>query len=439
VDELLEVAAGRTQKLAVSMPPRHGKSELVSRYLPAWWLGVKPNDRVILASYEASFAATWGAKARDALAEYGPDLFGVGVRTDSRASDAWRTAAPYEGGMFAVGEGGPLTGKGANLLILDDLVKNAEEAASEAHREHAWDWWRSTARTRLEPGGRVIAIGTRWHEDDIIGRILREAQAEGEPWRILNLPALAEDLDPLGRMPGEALWPARYDAAALDRIRREVGAYYWAAMYQGRPAPLEGGLFKRAWFRYQDPPADGLLRFAAVDLAASTKQTADYTVVLVLGLRSDGTMFVLDVIRRRLEGPEIISTLKATCRKHGLVFVGVEKAGFQLALIQIARAEGIPVRELEADKDKVARALAATPFVEAGRVIFPKAAPWLGELEQELLGFPNATHDDQVDALAYAVRLASQMLTLYDPVPPAQRAQASPIERNGLRRPEGWR
>lgn len=411
--ELLEVAAGRCRRLVVSMPPRSGKSELVSRYFPAWWLGVRPNDRVILASYEASFAASWGAKARDVLREHGPDVFGVSVRADARAGDRWELAPPHAGGMTAVGEGGALTGKGANLLVLDDVIKNAEEAASRAHREHAWEWWRSTARTRLEPGGAVVVVGTRWHEDDLIGRVLRDAEGGGEPWRVLNLPALAEEGDSLGRKPGEALWPERYDVAALEAARRDVGSYYFAAMYQGRPAPLDGGIFKRAWFRHEDPPPlEELLRFATVDLAASTRETADYTVILVAGVDRKGRLYVLDVVRARLEGPAIVPAMKRAVVRWNLAVVGIERVAFQLALVQQARAEGVPVRELSPDKDKVARALAATAAFEGGDVVFPKAAPWLEELESELLSFPNGRHDDQVDCAAFAVALRSGLGSL---------------------------
>jgi predicted phage terminase large subunit-like protein len=430
--ELLEVAAGRTRRLVISMPPRHGKSELVSRYFPAWWLGSRPNDRIILASYEASFAATWGAKARDVLREFGPSIFGVEVRSDARASDRWDLAPPHAGGMVAVGEGGSLTGRGANLLIVDDLVKNAEEASSKAHREHAWDWWRSTARTRLEPGGAVVVVGTRWHEDDVIGRLIREGQEDGEPFRVINLPAVAEENDQLGRKPGEALWPERFDVAALEKTKREVGSYVWAAMYQGRPAPLEGGLFKRAWFRHEDPPPfESLIRFATVDLAASTKASADFTVVLVAGLDMRGRVHILDVDRRRLEGPQLIPAIKHAVDRWKLSIVGIEKVAFQLALIQQARAAGIYVRELEADRDKVARALMASAALEAGDVLFPKSAHWLGELEAELLGFPNSTHDDQVDALCYAIAMRSTLgaATWWNgaPVTPAQTERQRPM------------
>lgn len=209
------------------MPPRHGKSEMASRYTPAWYLGRYPNRRVILASYEADYAASWGRKARDLLEEHGSSLFGVCVRQDSHAANRW-DLADHNGGMTTAGVGGAITGRGADLLIIDDPVKSVEEAESETYRARTWDWWRGVALTRLEPGGSVILVMTRWHEDDLAGRILQEDSAN---WRVLSLPAIASDDldDPLDREPGEPLWPERYDADALARRRQEMGSRLFEA------------------------------------------------------------------------------------------------------------------------------------------------------------------------------------------------------------------
>jgi hypothetical protein len=242
---LLDTAAGRTRRLMVFAPPRHGKSQLVSVYLPAWFLGVYPDKRVILSSYEASFAAGWGRKVRDILAEHGEAVFGLKLRSDSTAADRWDLAG-HAGGMMTAGVGGPLTGKGADLFILDDPVKNAEEAMSQALRDKCWDWFLSTAYTRLEPGAAVVLIMTRWHPDDLSGRILARQEETGALWDVVSLPALAEADDPLGRKPGEALWPERYPVESLNEIRSTQGSMWFQAMYQQSPTLPEGNLFKRS-------------------------------------------------------------------------------------------------------------------------------------------------------------------------------------------------
>lgn len=255
--KLVDVAEGRTRRLIVTMAPRHGKSECISKYFPAWYIGRFPERRVILTSYEADFAANWGRKVRDLLDEFGPEYFGVRVRRDSSAANRWDLEG-HAGGMVTAGVGGPITGRGADIFICDDPIKNAEEAASEAIRERNKDWWRSTAYTRLEPGGSAVIVCTRWHHDDLAGWLIAGGAGDGDgaasAWEVLNLPALAEDDDPLGREPGEALWPERYDRAALDEIRRSanVGEYFFAAMYQGRPVPKSGGMFKTSWFSIVD-------------------------------------------------------------------------------------------------------------------------------------------------------------------------------------------
>ena len=252
-EKLQEIAFGDTKRLMVFLPPRHGKSMLVSHYFPAWYLGMFPDKRVILTAYEADFAATWGRRARDVLNEYGNTVFGIEVNNKSSAANRWDIKG-HSGGMVTAGVGGPITGKGADILIIDDPVKNAEEANSQTYRDKTWEWYQSTAYTRLEPNGSIILIMTRWHEDDLAGRILHQIeQDKGEHWEIINLPAIAEDHDILGRNIGEPLWPGRYDLNELERIKYTTGSYWWSALYQQRPQPPEGGLLKRSWIKYYQP------------------------------------------------------------------------------------------------------------------------------------------------------------------------------------------
>lgn len=391
------------------MPPRHGKSEMVSHWFPVWLLTRWAHLRIILASYEAEFAASWGRRVRNTVNDISPGL----IEADSRAADRWTTSAG--GGMTTAGVGGPITGRGANVLIIDDPVKNAEEAESPTYRERAWEWWTSTAYTRLEPDGVVVLLQTRWHEDDLAGRILSRS---GETWTHVDLPALAEPGDALGRAAGEALWPERYSREALLGIQREVGSRVWSALYQQKPVPASGGLFKREWLdrcRYRvvgedvfevkgvRVPLSSMRRFSTVDLAASVKTTADYTVIATFGVTPAGDVIVLDVRRERMEGPDIVPAMRAAAQRWKPAALWVEKVGFQLALIQWARREGLPVRELVPDRDKVARALPLSAAFEGERFLLPAYAPWVDVVVGELLSFPLGTHDDTVDALAYGL------------------------------------
>lgn len=423
---LLDLARpGGCRRLLISMPPRHGKSELVSATFPVWWLGNRPDDRIILASYEADFAATWGRRVRDTLDEYGYDLFGIRLRQDSSAANRFDIGG-HRGGMVTAGVGGAITGRGAHLLIIDDPVKSAEDAQSDTLSQRIWDWYRSTARTRLEPGGAIVIVMTRWHENDLAGRLLNDP--DGEQWEVLNFPALAEDNDPFGREPGEALWPERFDVGALEQTRKALGSYLFSSLYQGRPAPLDGNVFKRSWFRYWTPggttkptykllqpegdpkfvPVASCRRFITVDLAISQRQTADFTVASVWALSKQRDLILLDRFRGRIPGPEQVPMLKRLHQEWEPDFIGIESVAFQMAIIQQARSKGLPIRELKADRDKVSRALIAAARMEGGQIFFPAASRWLDEWESELLLFPNGRHDDQVDTLSYGALEATR-------------------------------
>jgi predicted phage terminase large subunit-like protein len=419
------------RKLAVAMPPRHGKSEMISRYTPAWFVTRYPDFKVLSTSYEGEFAATWGRKARE-LVEAHPEL-GVKVSSASKAAAQWELAG-RKGGMNTAGAGGPITGKGGQLLIIDDPVKNAADAASELMRERTWDWYRSVFVNRGEPGlpaggPCIIVLQTRWHEDDLMGRLLRE---EPDDWFLLSLPALAGPADPLGRLPGEPLWPERYDLAALEELRKSSGPYVWASLFQQSPSIEGGGLFRVDALRYQQTshtekgsfvrliqpegppkvvPWSQLGRFMVVDLAASLRTTADYSVYAHFGVTPDKDLVLLDVFRARIEGAEHMQTLERLYNAWKPRFCGIERATYGLSLIQTAARTGrIPIRELKPDFDKVSRAYAAGALAEAGKLYLPKDAPWLSDWVSELVGFPNATHDDCVDVTAYAAFMVNQQL-----------------------------
>lgn len=389
-------------------------------YFPTWYLGKYPDNRIILTSYAAELAEGFSRKSRNLMAEVGQDIFGVTTAEDLWARDRWDIEG-HRGGMVAAGIGGPITGRGANIAIIDDVIKNHEEANSPTYRQKVWDWYKTTLYTRLEPGGAIILVMTRWHEDDLAGRLLKEAENDGDQWVVLRLPATAEEGDVLGRRPGEALWPERFDEEELARIKRAVGSYVYAAMYQQKPQPASGNLFKRSWFRYfqedgefyilERPEGQHRVKKAAcwifqtVDPAATEKETSSYFVCSTWAVTPEKDLLLLDVFRERAETTKHKAVLKAQRDRWSPAFQGVENKTFGLNIIQEAKKEGAPIKPLEADSDKVARALPASARYEAGTVYHRMDAHWLEEYENELLAFPKGKWNDQVDTAAYAAKV----------------------------------
>lgn len=415
-EKLLEVADGRCWRLMISMPPRHGKSELASKFFPAWFLGRYPDKRVILCSYEADFAASWGRKVRNTLTDHGQEVFGVRVAQDSSAASRWDIAS-HAGGMITAGVGGPITGRGADLLIIDDPVKNSEEAESSTIRERTWDWYRSTAYTRLEPGGAVIIIQTRWHEDDLSGRLLREQANGGDQWDEVILPAEAEENDPLGRAPGEALWPDRYPLDRLQEIARTLGSYLYSALFQQRPQPAGGQVFRRDHFRYAHKDGDAYVlrrstgethvpisrcwRFQTIDPSGSVKETADYFVIMTFDVTPANELIIVDIVRTRAETTNHERMLDDARTRLSPLYQAVESKTFGLNIYQSFKRKGRAIRELKADADKAFRARPVSIQMENEAVFFLEGIEHLAEFEHELLAFPKGAHDDMVDALAY--------------------------------------
>lgn len=407
----------------VAMPPRHGKSYMISYWGLVWALEQNPELRVGVLTYEADFAMSWGRRVRDTIIAHQARL-AVSVVRDMAAAQRWSTGEG-EGGMVTAGVGGPLTGRGLDLCVIDDPVKNAEQARSPTYRNHCWEWWTDTVQTRLEPGASVILVMTRWNEDDLAGRLIREGG-----WEVISLPALAEDEDPLDRKRGEALWPERYPSDCEKFVEAKRYPRTWAALYQQRPAPEEGNIFKRSHFRYvrDEGPLyvlglpDGKTRTVVksacwlaqtADTALEAKKDSDYTAITTWAVcpqPDEGRppdVILIDVYRERLEVPDQWPTMIAQRQKHHAVnfrWWGVEKKGSGHGLFQIARRAGIPLRELKADTDKVTRAMPLAMGYESGRVYHLHGAPWLEAWESELLGFPNGAHDDQVDAGAHFMR-----------------------------------
>lgn len=401
-------------------PPQHGKSELVSVRLPAFWLGRRPDDPVILASYGADLAE-WKSRQVRQIVEGGEfrALFPeIATRRDSRAVNQWQIAE-RRGFLKAVGVGGPVTGHGALLGVIDDPFENWEQAQSVTHRNRVWEWYRGTFRTRIWEGGAIILIMTRWHEDDLAGRLL---QQDAGLWRVLRLPALAETPaerdtnnaklhlgvglpDPLGRAPGAALCPGRFSVAALAALKTDVGSLVWSAEYQGAPTLPEGGMFKRAWLPIVDaaPAAGKTVRYWD---KAATSGGGDFSVGAKLRRGEDGGYYVLDVARGQWSAGERNRVMAQTAALDGPeceIWVEQEpgSGGRESAEDSLRLLAGYTVHREPVTGEKSVRAMPLAAQAEAGNVHLVRGA-WNGPFIEELTAFPTGTNDDQVDAASGA-------------------------------------
>jgi len=417
-------------RLMIFLPPRHSKSRMCSEEYPAWCLMRDPDIQVIETSYSAELSQDFSRRARNRVAEFGPVLFGaeVLVAKDSAAVGRWGIANHNTGGVVAQGVGGAITGRGGHINIIDDPFKNAEEANSKTIRDKVEEWYKTVLRTRLMPGGAIILIMTRWHEDDLAGRLLKSQKDGGEEWMVINIPALAEsDDDPLGRSEGEAIWPDWYGRDYLLSTKEAMGSYLFSALYQQRPRPDEGAIFKRSFISYFDTDEgvytlhrhDGLVdryaiedcwRFQTCDPSASAKASADFFVLSTWAVTPRADLLLLDVLRIRIEGAEQKRLLRDGYTRWSPQLQGIETKAMGLTLFQECRNEGLPVYELKAEVDKTMRSLPAAARYEAGKVFHKRGAGWLGDLEDELLSFPMGMHDDQVDTVSYAAILLADVI-----------------------------
>lgn len=419
------VVAGEIHRLMLFAPPQHGKTELVSIRLPAFFLGKRPDEPVILTSYAASLALRNSRHTRRTLnsAQYKRLFPDVCINPRSRSVEHWEIDGK-RGGLVAAGVGGPITGFGAKLAIIDDPFKNFEQAQSETYREMVWEWWRTTFRPRVWEDGAIVLIMTRWHKDDLAGRLLKQ---QADQWTILRLPAIAEtqkerdtndkllglpigQSDPLGRDPEEPLSPERYGLGTLLELQRDIGSYAWAAEYQGSPQPMEGNLAKRHWFEIVDQaPRAVKARVRAWDFAATEKKAGkadpDYTVGTRMSVLQ-GIYYVEDVIRERV-GPGAVERLaRQTADIDGKkVRIRLEQepgaSGKLFVATMIKVLDGWNVGAEPSTGDKIIRAMPFLAQAEAGNVRLVRGA-WNEEWLGEMCSVPHAPHDDQWDSAAAA-------------------------------------
>ena len=391
---------GDIDRLMVFAPPRHGKSDEANVYFPPWVMGRNPDWHIISTSYSQTKANDVGRKVRNQL----DDKLHQAVFPDCRIADDMKSIQHFSteqgGEYYSMGSGGTVVGRGGKLIIIDDPIKDRASAESKLEREKLKTWYRGVAYTRLAPKGRILLINTRWHEDDLSGWQLKEFASEG--WVVLNMPAIAEDNDILGRKPGEALWPEAYPLEALGRIRNVIGSYEWNAQYQQRPVSAEGSIIKHEWLRKYDTAKD-LPQFQKIVLSCDTAfkatELADPTAILVWGVTRN-EYYLLDVLCRRMEFHELKRTITMMYQKWSASACLVEDRSSGQSLIQeFKRISPIPVIPIKTmNIDKVTRFSSVSHYFESGTILLPTSAPWLVDYETQITSFPYDKHDDMVDA-----------------------------------------
>jgi predicted phage terminase large subunit-like protein len=434
-EKLEAVARGEIKRLRIHMPPRHGKSELASKRFPAFFMGRYPTRHVIAASYNSDLAADFGREVRNIVGSprYRA-VFDTTLAEDSSAANRWHT---NEGGMYAaVGIGTATTGRGAHVFLIDDPFKDREEADSQNQREKVWRWYTSTAYTRLESDirrgditeddelwhdllddigegkaepfeGAIVLICTRWHEDDLAGRLEASQSNDGEEWETLDLPAILSD--------GRALWSAKYPIERLHKIRATIGERDWSALYQQRPTPDEGDYFRREWFKFYNTKPNHLRTYGASDYAVTAKG-GDYTVHVVAGVDPDDNLYILDIWRSQAESHVWVETFIDMIHQHKPLNWYEEQGQIIKSLGPFIdkrmRERKVYCRreQVSSVADKPTRARSFQARAAMGKVYLPHNAPWAADLMSELLTFPAGKHDDQVDTLGLIGRMLDTMV-----------------------------
>ena len=413
-EKLEAIERGDIDRLMINMPPRHGKSELGSRRFPAWFLGRNPKATIMSASYNLDKAQEIGGEVRDIVQshEYSRLFPNVALKEDTRAKGFWRTE---QGGFYiAAGVGTALTGRGTvgPIVLIDDPLKDRAEADSERHRQNVKSWYSSGVLSRFPKA--VIVVQTRWHEDDLTGWLLEEQARGGDEWDILELPAISPG--------GEALWPEFYPIEVLERLKKSTIPRDWSALYQQKPTPDEGAYFKRDWFRWYQERPKHLRIYGASDYAV-TDAGGDYTVHIVIGIDPDDNIYVIDLWRGQTTSDQWVQAVIDLMREHKPM-MWVEEQGQIIKSIgpfleKRMREERVYCRreQVASAADKPTRGRSIQARAAMGKVYLPEKAPWVNDFTAELLMFPAGKHDDQVDAVAWAVRMTLNHSAPRDPAP----------------------
>lgn len=433
-DALDKFSRGEIKRLMVFMPPRFGKSELVSRRLPAFIFGNDPDAAIIATSYSSDLANRMNRDVQRIIdsPEFG-DIFptvslsGKNVRTTAqgsylRNSDIFEIVN-HKGIYRSAGVGGSITGMGGKYLIIDDPIRNQADADSEVYREKLWDWYCSTLYTRLAPGGGILVTLTRWHEDDLAGRLIKQSQEEGaEKWTVISFPAIREDMenhdDP--RELGEALWPTRFDATAMSQMKVTVGSRVWTSLYQQKPAPDSGTIIDRSWWKfYSVAPENFDDVITSWDLTFKDGPKADFVVGQVWG-KKGADKYLLDQTRARMTFTQTIEAFQNLSKKWPNARTHlVEEAANGAALISTLKSKISGIIAVRPNDSKINRTKAVAPQIEAGNVYLPEQGShsWVGELIEEFTSFPYSQNDDMVDSCTQALWRLGQKRNDFDWTP----------------------
>lgn len=406
---LLDAVAKKKRRIIINMPPRHGKSELICKYFPVWYLGNNPDKKVFITMHSSDLANKYGGWTRDLFLDHGKNLFGLDVSKSTKSKSSWEISR-HSGGVEAHGWKGSITGKGADLLIIDDLIKNHEEAFSPTYRESMKNWFASTAFSRLSPNGIVIVVMTRWHYDDIAG-YLQETYPDS--WEVVNFPAIAEEDDVLGRKKGDVLWPQRFDEEYIQE-QKEIQGSFFTSLYQQKPVLTNSIIFDPSnWQYYNEKPIEMRKKLDFViqvwDTAFKESETNDYSVCLTVGIDKDN-YYLLDVYRAKINFNALERNVVRLYEFWEPNKVYVEDAGSGQSLIQVMPyRHKISIKGVKA-MNKVVRANMVSSPLENKSVYLPKGMSWLTDFINELARFPSGKFDDQVDVYTMAMQILMKII-----------------------------
>lgn len=426
VQEFVErTTAAPYEILILSVPPQHGKSQSITEAFPSWYLGKYPDKRVIEVSYNDDFAGKFGRRNKAKVEEFGAHIFGITI--GEKGSDREFEIARHAGGMISRGVMSGITGSPGDLILIDDPVKNRKEADSETYRERLWDEWENSIKSRTQAGSKIIVIQTRWHEDDLAGRLMeREKDVT-----VINIPCEAEQNDPLGRNVGEALCPEiRKGNEWLRQFKQsyqtESGARAWNALYQGRPSVQEGNLIKRGWWKFYRTIPDLQYIILSVDATFKGGVDNDFVAIQAWG-KQWANMYLLDAVKKHMDFPETLQAIRVMKGKFPRACaVYIEDKANGPAVISMLRNEISGIVAVNPEGGKEARVNAVAPSIESGNVFLPEFSAFTGDFIDEWAAFPNGAHDDQVDAGSQALN----KLIYYFKTLPKQQEDSFPFHIN---------
>jgi predicted phage terminase large subunit-like protein len=401
---LLDAVAKKKRRIIINMPPRHGKSELICKYFPVWYLGNNPDKKVIISMHSGDLANKYGGWTRDLFDRFGEELFGLRVSKSTKAKQGWEIAN-HLGGLEAHGWKGSITGKGADVFILDDLIKNHEEALSPTYRLSMQYWFSTTAFSRLSPNGIMIVVMTRWHYDDIAGYLQEKYP---DTWEVINFPAIAENDDILGRKKGDVLWPERFGHKFIEEQKEMQGAFF-NALYQQKPMITNATIFdSRNWQYFTERPKEIRSKLDYViqvwDTAFKTEESNDFSVCLTIGIDKN-YHYILDIYRDKITFHNLERRAVELFEYWQADALYVEDAGSGQSLIQVLPVSyGISVQAVK-PMNKVVRAQMASSPLENKEVLLPQNTSWANDFINELARFPSGKHDDQVDVYSIAIQI----------------------------------